>query len=284
MTALDGQFALVTGGTDGIGKATAQRLVGLGAEVLVIGRNVQKGEQALAEIRATSPHAKIAYAQYDLSLMHQVRALAGYVRDHHAQVDMLVHGAGVMLPKRIMTAEGLETVFAVQYFARHLLTQDLMPLLQPSSRVVNISAAGTIRMKLHSKNLRGEGFYSGVYILTQESIANDLLMLRLMRVHPAYHWYNHGPFYVRSGLFADMPLHFKLTTATFGRLMASTPQRAAADVVRLLVEAPPSGLYARNLKRINPTRYRDNHAVQDGLWEATQAQLGAILGDADHTT
>ena len=87
---LHGQVALITGGTDGIGKQTALRLAELGAELVLVGRTAEKGQRAVAELQAHAPGSKVAFWQYDLSLMHCVHALADAVQAQYPHLDMLV--------------------------------------------------------------------------------------------------------------------------------------------------------------------------------------------------
>jgi hypothetical protein len=277
MTTWAGKVVLVTGGTDGIGKETALRMAGLGANVIIVGRNADKAEKSIADIKATHPTATITYWQYDLSLMKQVNLLANQVQDTYGTLDILIHSAGVMLPRKTMTAEGLETVFAVQYFARYWLTTRLMDSLSAGARVINVSAGGTIPLRLAIGNINSDKFYHGVYTLMHESVANDVMTLRLMRQYPNIAFYGYGPFYVKSGLFVDMPFTFKLATNTFGRLMATTPQKASEDVVALATSHRPAGLYSRNLKPVRPNKHRTNVARQDDLHVATEKLIQQAL-------
>lgn len=272
------KIALVTGGTDGIGKQVALRLAQLGAQVIIVGRNPQKGAQTITDIQAVVPSANVMYQSADLSKMREVNRLADHIQATYPKLTWLIHSAGVMLPRKTMTDEGLETVFAVQYFARYLLNTRLMGHLQADARVINISAGGTIPFKLHIDNLNSEKLYHGVYTLTHESVANDVMTLRFMRVHPQIAFYGYGPFYVKSNLFTDMGWMFKIATNTIGRLMASTPERAADDVMRLATGDYAAGLYARNCKQVKPNKHRSDVDLQEGLYTATEGYIQNALG------
>lgn len=275
MTDLRGQTALITGGTDGIGKGAALRMAALGAKVIIVGRSAEKGERALSEIRAAIPSAEADFWPYDLARMQEVARLAEQVRGKVPHLAYLIHSAGVMLPRRTLTVEGLETVFAVQYLARFYLTRSVLDCLSGGGRVLSVSAGGTIPIQLDFSNLNGERFYNGVYALIHESVANDLFGMRFIRIHPDIRYYNYGPFYVKSGLFTEMGLAFKLTTATIGRLMATTPEAAARDIAVLITSDRPSGMYSRNLKLITPNAYRSDPAVQDRLWAESERLISA---------
>lgn len=272
------KIALITGGTDGIGKQVALQLAQLGAQVIIVGRNPQKGAQTIADIQSVIPNANVMYQAADLSKMREVNRLADHIQTTYPNLTWLIHSAGVMLPRKTMTDEGLETVFAVQYFARYLLNMRLMSHLQADTRVINISAGGTIPFKLHIDNLNSEKLYHGVYTLTHESVANDVMTLRFMRVHPQIAFYGYGPFYVKSNLFTDMGFMFKIATNTIGRLMASTPQRAADDVIKLATGDYGAGLYARNCKQVKPNKHRSDVDLQEALYVATEGYIQNALG------
>jgi len=277
MTTLRGQFALVTGGTHGIGLETAVRLAEAGAHVILIGRSAENGAHAVKLIRARAPECLVEFQAYDLALMHEVERLAEWLRATSAPLTLIVHCAGVMLPKRTLTREGMETVFAVQYLARVELTRLLIDWLPPECKIVNVSAGGTMPIRLDFGNLNGEKWYNGVYALIHESIANDLAALRLTRCYPHVRFYNYGPFYVRSGLFDSMPGWFKLLINTGGRLVATTTERAGSEVAALLIGDYPGGMYSRGLKLIRPSRYRADHAVQDRLWAETERLIDRAM-------
>jgi len=166
--------------------------------------------------------------------------------------------------------EGLETVFATQYLARFQMTRLLIPYLVANARILNVSAGGTIPIRLDFDNLNGEKFYNGIYALIHESVANDVFALRFMRDNPTICFYNYGPFFVQTRLFTDMPSWFKMLISTFGRLVATTTQVAAHDMITLLGDAHESGMYSRHLKLIKPSRYRANITTQDRLWNTSQ--------------
>lgn len=274
---LQDKTAVITGGTSGLGKAIGLKLAQAGATLILVGRNSEKGQAAVAELQAAASNRRIHYWQYDLSLMRVVDEMARKLQAELPQLDILIQSAGVMLPRRTLTAEGLETVFAVQYLARFYLTQRLLDRLSANARIVSISAAGTMPIQLDFGNLNGEKFYHGVLALMHESVANDLFSMRLWRLHPDLRFYNYGPFYVKTGLFVHMPWWFTLATETVGRLVATTPEVAAADVTRLITEDRPVGMYSRRLRMIRPNRYRADPAVQDRLWETSQKLVAMAL-------
>jgi len=141
-TELHGKAALITGGTRGIGRATAEALAARGAAVVIVRRNRQAGETAGQAVRANGGTAEFIAA--DLSLMDDVRRVVETFRRAHSRLDILVHSADVLLSKRQTTAEGLEVSFATNYLSRFLLNNLLQDLLVASApaRVIHVAAAG----------------------------------------------------------------------------------------------------------------------------------------------
>ncbi len=138
--------ALVTGSTDGVGRVVANRLARDGMRVLIHGRNRERGESLVAEIKAGGGTAEFLAA--DFAALAEVRRLAEAVAKTTDRLDLLVNNAGIGSagPKgtREMSADGYELRFAVNYLAGFLLTYLLLPLLRKSkpARIVNVSSLG----------------------------------------------------------------------------------------------------------------------------------------------
>jgi NAD(P)-dependent dehydrogenase (short-subunit alcohol dehydrogenase family) len=150
MEPLDHKVVLVTGATDGLGRALAAELGRAGATVLVHGRDPQRIADTVKEVKeAAADGAPVRSYQADLASIDGVVALAGQVRHFEPHLDVLVNNAGIghVVPggeARQESADGLELRFAVNYLAGYLLTRMLLPLLMSSapSRVVNVASAG----------------------------------------------------------------------------------------------------------------------------------------------
>jgi retinol dehydrogenase 12 len=140
---MSGTTCLVTGATSGIGKETALRLAMLGATVVIVARDAARGAAAGAEITDRVPPAQVEVMTADLSSLAQVRRLAGDVLGRHGRLDVLVNNAGLISPRRELTADGLETTFATNHLGPFLLTSLLRGLLERSApaRVVTVSSA-----------------------------------------------------------------------------------------------------------------------------------------------
>src|SRR5215217_8689163 len=136
------KVCLITGATSGIGKATAMRLVNMGASVVMVGRDRGRGEAALAEIKEKSTNASVDLMLADLSSQEEIHRLADEFKEAYPRLDVLINNAGVIRSKRVTTADGLETTFAVNHLAYFLLTNLLLDVLKATapSRIVNVSS------------------------------------------------------------------------------------------------------------------------------------------------
>lgn len=142
MRPIDQQTILITGATDGLGRALAAELAAEGATVLVHGRNDRRGEATLREIGG-----RASWYRADLSSLAEVRALAEAVRADHPRLDVLVNNAGIGIEvdgPRQESADGHELTFQVNYLSGYLLTRLLLPTLIASApaRIVNVSSLG----------------------------------------------------------------------------------------------------------------------------------------------
>jgi NAD(P)-dependent dehydrogenase (short-subunit alcohol dehydrogenase family) len=146
MTRLNGKTALVTGSTDGVGRLVAKRLGHAGARVLVHGRDRERGERVVAEIKEGGGLAELLAA--DLSALAEVGGLAEAIQQRTDRLDLLINNAGIGTggsgAPRQTTADGNELRFAVNYLAGFLLTRLLLPLIKQSApaRIVNVASAG----------------------------------------------------------------------------------------------------------------------------------------------
>jgi NAD(P)-dependent dehydrogenase (short-subunit alcohol dehydrogenase family) len=150
---------MVTGANTGIGKATAQALATAGMTVVMVCRSRERGEAARTEIAARAGRSDVDLMVADLSLQSEVRRLVSEFKARYSQLNVLVNNAAVVLPKRTLTSEGVETMFAVNHLAYFLLTNLLLDTLKASapSRIVNVSSnAHRFIKKLDFDDLQGE--------------------------------------------------------------------------------------------------------------------------------
>jgi NAD(P)-dependent dehydrogenase (short-subunit alcohol dehydrogenase family) len=179
----NGKTALITGSTDGVGRLVAKTLAAQGTRLLVHGRDRERGERVVADIKAVGGSAEFLGA--DLSALAEVRRLAGAVQRATDRLDLLVNNAGIgsggAQGTRQTSADGYELRFAVNYLAGFLLTDLLLPLIRRGTpaRIVNVSSLGQQAIDFADVMLtRG---YSGSRAYCQSKLAQILFTIDLTR-------------------------------------------------------------------------------------------------------
>jgi NAD(P)-dependent dehydrogenase (short-subunit alcohol dehydrogenase family) len=175
------KIVLVTGSTDGIGKATARQLAAMGATVIVHGRNAERCRTTRDEIRAATRNPNVDVVVADLSSQAQVRQMAADISARYDRLHVLINNAGVIIHQRQITADGLETTFAVNHLAPFLLTHLLLDVLRRSApaRIVNLSSTVHYDAPLDFNNLQGERRYNGVEAYKVAKLGNVLFTFEL---------------------------------------------------------------------------------------------------------
>jgi NAD(P)-dependent dehydrogenase (short-subunit alcohol dehydrogenase family) len=173
---------LVTGGTGGIGRATAEGLAGLGARVAVVGRDTERTHRAAAEIARSTGGTVDAFVA-DLSAQEEVRRLAAEVLATYPRLDVLVNNVGGYWAHRHLTADGLEHTFALNHLAPFLLTDLLLPRLRESApaRVVTVASGAQSLGRIDFDDLQGAVKYDGQKAYNQSKLANVLFTYELAR-------------------------------------------------------------------------------------------------------
>jgi retinol dehydrogenase-14 len=177
------KICLITGATSGIGKATAMGLANMGASVAMVGRDRDRGEAVMAEIKEGSGNGSVDLMLADVSSQEEIRRLADEFKEAYPRLDVLINNAGVFLSKRITTVDGMETTFAVNHLAYFLLTNLLLDLLKASapSRIVNVSSGAQSNGTIDFDDLQGEKGYKGTKAYSQSKLANVLFTYELAR-------------------------------------------------------------------------------------------------------
>jgi NAD(P)-dependent dehydrogenase (short-subunit alcohol dehydrogenase family) len=173
---VDEAVILVTGSTDGLGKSTARDLAAAGATVLLHGRDPERGDAAVREIREGIDNDRLHHYVADFSSLEEVRRLADEVTADHDRLDVLVNNAGIGAGRRGETSrdssrDGYELRFAVNYLAPFLLTRLLLTLVRSSApaRIVNVASAGQSPISFDDVML--ERGYDGMRAYAQSKLA-----------------------------------------------------------------------------------------------------------------
>jgi NAD(P)-dependent dehydrogenase (short-subunit alcohol dehydrogenase family) len=276
---MDGKVALVTGGTSGIGKATAMALAAMGADVVVVGRDRERGERAAAEIRAQTG-SRVDLALADLASQAGVRELAEGFKGRYDRLDVLVNNAGLVQSTRTESPDGLETTLAINHLAPFLLTNLLLDTLKESapSRVVTVSSEAERWGNIDFDDLQSKKKYRGFPVYGMTKLANIMFTYELAErlegtgvtatcMHP-------GAVNTRFGTNNRGPM--TLLFRAFKPFMR-TPEQGA-DTVIWLASSPEvegvSGRYYADRKVIEPKKIANDPAARRRLWEESERLTG----------
>lgn len=182
-SAMQGKICLITGANSGIGKATALGLAKMGATVVLVSRDRARGEQAQSEIKAQSGNPNIDLLLADLSSQQSIRQLADDFKQRYSQLHVLINNAGVFSPRKRLTVDGVDMVFAVNQLAPFLLTNLLLDVLKASApaRIVNVSSGSHEANYLKLDDLQSEKHYRSMRAYGQSKLALVLFTYELAR-------------------------------------------------------------------------------------------------------
>jgi NAD(P)-dependent dehydrogenase (short-subunit alcohol dehydrogenase family) len=185
-----GRSAVVTG-TGGLGFETALELARAGGEVIIAGRNSQKGMDAVARIRAAGATESVRFEQVDLASLKSVRDFTTRLRSERHSIDLLVNNAAVMRPAtRLTTEDGFELQFGTNYLGHFALTAQLLPLLREGkdARVVTLSSIAVRQGVINFDDLQAEQKYESMPAYAQSKLACLMFALEMHRRSVASGW------------------------------------------------------------------------------------------------
>ena len=265
---MHGKICLVTGSSSGLGKATALGLAQLGATVILGCRDKQRGEAALAEIKIASGNQMVELMLIDLSLQHSVRSIIAEFESRFDRLDVLINNAGVFKNQRILTVDGLETMFATNHLGPFLLTNLLMNKLKSSSsaRVLSITAPSTT--SLDFDDLQGEKKFNAYTAFGASKMCNLLFTYELARRLEGTHITANAihPGLVKSGIMREAAAPVRWLTY----LISTAPQKAA-ETPTYYASSPEvegiTGMFFKDKQAIDSNPYSKNQEIQNHLWE-----------------
>jgi retinol dehydrogenase 14 len=275
-----GKTVLITGGTAGIGKATALGLATMGAHVAITGRDPARTEAAAGQVHAAGGGQVGAFVA-DLSSQSEVRRLAGEVLQRLSRIDVLVNNAGGYWNTRHITVDGLEHTLALNHLAPFLLTHLLLDRLTHSApaRVVTVSSHAHADGRIDFDDLQGERSYSGARAYNQSKLANVLFTYELARklqdtsvtanvLHPGV---------VNTSFGADDPAGVQRLLVPFMRPFMKTPAQGAATPIHLASEPDleqVTGRYFANSKPKKSSQRSYDEATAARLWQVSADLVG----------
>jgi NAD(P)-dependent dehydrogenase (short-subunit alcohol dehydrogenase family) len=276
-----GKTCLVTGANSGIGKETALGLARMGARIVLVCRNSQKGERTLADIQRETGSTQITLLLADLSSLDSVRTLASQVRQRCARLDVLINNAGAAVPLRTLSADGIEMTVAGNHLGPALLTWLLLDLLKASapSRVINVSSETQRNAPLDMDDLQyGRRRYNGLAAYSQSKLLMNAFTFELARrlegtgvtancLHPGV---------VATGIWpADAPWYFRLIIGVMKPFMLSAQR--GAEVSLYLATSPDvanvTGQYFVKSKPAESNPLSRDPKVMADVWQWTERMI-----------
>lgn len=178
-------------GTGGLGLEDALALARAGGNVIIAGRNLQKGADAVDRVRNEVPSANIRFEQVDLASLESIADFSARLRSQIDSLDLLVNNAAVMMPpQRQETENGFELQFGTNYLGHFALTAHLMPLLRRgnNARVVTLSSIAARDGAINFDDLQAIRDYNPMAVYSQSKLACLMFSLELQRQSAAGHW------------------------------------------------------------------------------------------------
>jgi NAD(P)-dependent dehydrogenase (short-subunit alcohol dehydrogenase family) len=289
---LAGRTVVITGASDGIGAAAARQVAGLGARVVVVGRSAQKTAAVAESIGATALTG-------DFARLEDVRRVAGQILALCPRIDVLANNAGAMFPGRVVTADGNEMTFQVNYLAGFLLTGLLLPRLAatPGSRVLATSSMINVAGRIDLGDLnRARRPYRQFAAYADSKLAGILFVRELARrvagsaagsagagradgvaAGPAATAFHPG--FVLSQFGRDTWYLSRLNGRWWNRFVARTPEHGAEPLTALAVRPDPhtvNGAYLHRFRcreRLVASQARDAGLARE-LWERSTELAG----------
>lgn len=278
---------LVTGGTDGIGRAVALDSLRTGHAVVVVGRTPAKGADFLAQARRLGAGDRAEFLPADLRLLRDNARVLDDVRARFDRLDRLVLCAARYRTSRVLTPEGVEENFALSYLSRFVLVHGLRDLLAASAQplVVNVCGTGTPIGSINWGDLRFDRKPSGFRALMQASRASDLLGVEFARRATGIPFVLYNPDFVRTNLQRELDQPWRSVAALLVTLLGKPLGTGVRPLLDLLDTPPAAELTAFRARRPidmgSRTFARCYDAADARRLHTTTTRLLAELGRAD---
>jgi len=274
-TTMKDKVVMVTGANSGIGKAASLALAKMGATMVMVARNKERGEAARSEIIRKSQNSSVDLLLADLSSLESVRQLATDFKKKYPKLDVLINNAGLFNQRRRVTADGYESTFATNYLASFLLTNLQLDLLKASapSRIINVSSVGHYNGHINFDDLNLEKEYGGWKAYGQSKLALVLFTHELAKklqgtgvtvnaVHPGTVATN-----IWSRPFG--PVGFIMALP---KLFMTSPENGAETIVYLASSSDAKGLNGEYLEKLKVKKSSDesyDEEIAQRLWDVS---------------
>ena len=275
------RVALVTGGTDGIGRATAGKLVAAGWEVVVVGRDPARCASTVKELETAAGDAVISAIVADLSLMTETSRAGEEFLAMHSRLDFLFLNANAIAQQRTLTSEGFERNFALGYLSRALLSLELEEVLASTPGSQILSVVGLNKSRLDFDDLSMQKKFSGMKALGRWQWSIQVFTRELER-RSSVAMNTYMPGIVKTKILRSEPNVLMRTLLRVIYAVKAAPVEDSAGyvlgVMRDVEEHKLRGAYY-SVKALKPSRdLEDRPGDQEALWDLTATLLAPYRG------
>ncbi len=224
--------AVVTGGNSGIGKATAIELAKKGYKVIIHGRDAAKTKDAVEEIKKVSGSKEVEGISADVTNISGMKELVGAIKQKTDSINVLVLSIGVILPNHVITNDGLEAGFAIQYLSRFTVVNLLNDELKKGHARIVMAGAPTLKSaQIYFDDIALKNGFSMMKALGQEMLANHLFVQEYAKRNPgkevSINIFHVGV--VKTGIMRHSNFFFRLMVNLFGK----SPEQATHNPIYL---------------------------------------------------
>src|SRR6267378_891369 len=274
-TTMEDNVVMITGANSGIGRAASLALAKMGATLVMVARNKERGEAARSEIIRKSQNNSVDLLLADLSSLESVRQLTTDFKKKYPKLDVLINNAGLFNQRRRVTADGYENTFATNYLASFLLTNLQLDLLKASapSRIINVSSVGHYNGHINFDDLNLEEEYGGWKAYGQSKLALVLFTHELAKklqgtgvtvnaVHP-------GTVATKIWSRPFGPVGFIMALP---KLFMTSPEKGAETIVYLASSSDAKGLNGEYLEKLKVKKSSDesyDEEIAQRLWDVS---------------
>ena len=278
---MNGKTCVITGATSGIGYGIAKGLAARNFQLVLIGRNRNKGNAVVESLKRLTDNSAISYFNSDLASQKQIREAGMEISERHPKIDVLINNAGVWTSRWELTEEKIEKQFAVNHLAYFLMTHLLYPNIagSPDGRIINIGSDSHKFGKINFHDLNLQGSYHGLKAYGQSKLANLLFTYELHRIKKEQHVsvYCVQPGLVKTDIGVKHTNPFHSLMWKLRRLGGVSPEQAAETAIYLATAAEAggkSGLYW-DKSRPKPSSERSRNPDDAArLWKISEQLCG----------